>query len=125
MFQPCLPGIQCQLCHMMFSDQSAISAHYDAVHGKAEHPDARHPCHVCDRKFVERRNVKRHLAKAHGIGDLDREVFGPVLHVAEFDAQEIDDVIDPKDSRKWIMAGLRSTLNDLYKSGNRPCVDSW
>ena len=59
---------------MKFRDESAIRAHYFAAHvtGKADHPDARHPWDVCDRKFVDKRSVKRHLAKAHGIGDLDR-----------------------------------------------------
>jgi RHH-type transcriptional regulator, proline utilization regulon repressor / proline dehydrogenase / delta 1-pyrroline-5-carboxylate dehydrogenase len=28
-----------------------------------------------------------------GIGELEREIFGPVLHVAEFDAEQLDDVV--------------------------------
>ena len=31
-FQAWPPGIECQICHMTFSDQSTISAHYDTVH---------------------------------------------------------------------------------------------
>ena len=39
---------------------------------------------------------------------------------------EIDDVIDPLDSRKWIMAGLRSTPPPLPRHGKkRPCIDTW
>jgi RHH-type proline utilization regulon transcriptional repressor/proline dehydrogenase/delta 1-pyrroline-5-carboxylate dehydrogenase len=33
------------------------------------------------------------LIEVDGIGDLEREVFGPVLHVASFKAQDIDRVI--------------------------------
>jgi acetyl-CoA carboxylase carboxyltransferase component len=39
---------------------------------------------------------------------------------------EIDDVIDPAETRSWVMAGLRSlppaTLRTKKK---RPCVDTW
>ncbi|HLI78868.1 MAG TPA: hypothetical protein VKV03_02730, partial [Candidatus Binataceae bacterium] len=39
---------------------------------------------------------------------------------------EIDDVIDPLDSRKWIMAGLRSTPPPPPRHGKkRPCIDTW
>jgi acetyl-CoA carboxylase carboxyltransferase component len=39
---------------------------------------------------------------------------------------EIDDVIDPKDSRHWIMAALRSAPPPAPRSGKkRPCVDTW
>ena len=39
---------------------------------------------------------------------------------------EIDDVIDPLDSRKWIVAGLRSTPPKPPRTGKkRPNVDTW
>jgi len=39
---------------------------------------------------------------------------------------EIDDVIDPLDSRKWIVAGLRSTPPKTPRTGKkRPNVDTW
>jgi acetyl-CoA carboxylase carboxyltransferase component len=39
---------------------------------------------------------------------------------------EIDDVIDPFDSRKWIMAGLRSAPPLPPRHGKkRPCIDTW
>ena len=39
---------------------------------------------------------------------------------------EIDDVIDPSDSRKWIMAGLRSAPPVPPRHGKkRPCIDTW
>ncbi len=39
---------------------------------------------------------------------------------------EIDDVIDPLDSRKWITAGLRSSPPKAPRTGKkRPNVDSW
>jgi acetyl-CoA carboxylase carboxyltransferase component len=39
---------------------------------------------------------------------------------------EIDDVIDPADSRKWIMAALRSAPPSPPRTGKkRPCIDSW
>jgi acetyl-CoA carboxylase carboxyltransferase component len=39
---------------------------------------------------------------------------------------EIDDVIDPLDSRKWIVAGLRSTPSKAPRTGKkRPNIDTW
>jgi acetyl-CoA carboxylase carboxyltransferase component len=39
---------------------------------------------------------------------------------------EIDDVIDPAETRSWIMAGLRSLPPAKPRSGKkRPCVDTW
>jgi len=35
-----------------------------------------------------------HVYEIDGIGALDREVFGPILHVARFKAQDIDQVVD-------------------------------
>jgi acetyl-CoA carboxylase carboxyltransferase component len=39
---------------------------------------------------------------------------------------EFDDVIDPADSRKWILAALRSWSGPTPRTGKkRPCVDTW
>ncbi|HLJ88603.1 MAG TPA: carboxyl transferase domain-containing protein [Candidatus Angelobacter sp.] len=39
---------------------------------------------------------------------------------------EIDDVIDPSESRKWIMSALRSAPPlPLRTAKKRPCIDSW
>ena len=60
---------QCQLCLMTFSDESAISAHYDTAHAqrssRREHPDASYECKVCGKKFTRMNILKRHLATVH------------------------------------------------------------
>lgn len=39
---------------------------------------------------------------------------------------EIDDVIDPADSRQWIVSGLRAAPPPPARTGKkRPCVDTW
>jgi acetyl-CoA carboxylase carboxyltransferase component len=39
---------------------------------------------------------------------------------------ELDDVIDPADTRKWILAGLRSVPPPAPRTGKkRPFVDGW
>ena len=70
-------AIQCQICYMMFSDQSAISAHYDTAHAqrsnrppRPEHPDARHECEVCGRKFTAKKHLYRHMRTVHRVGDV-------------------------------------------------------
>ena len=66
-----MTGIQCQICHMVFSDQATINAHYGTVHAQSssrpEHPDARHECRVCGRKFTQLKNLTRHSKGAHGV----------------------------------------------------------
>ena len=77
-FQTSTVGIQCQICYMMFSDSTAINAHYDTAHAQSsgggkrpEHPDARHECEVCGRKFTQKKNLKLHLSTFHGVGDAE------------------------------------------------------
>jgi acetyl-CoA carboxylase carboxyltransferase component/biotin carboxyl carrier protein len=42
------------------------------------------------------------------------------------DVFEIDDVIDPADTRSWVMAGLRSLPAPIPRTGKkRACVDTW
>lgn len=38
---------------------------------------------------------------------------------------EIDDVIDPIDSRKWILTGLDSIPKEKYKDNNQRIIDTW
>jgi acetyl/propionyl-CoA carboxylase alpha subunit/acetyl-CoA carboxylase carboxyltransferase component len=39
---------------------------------------------------------------------------------------EIDNVIDPSETRRWIMAGLRSVPKPPARTGKkRPCIDTW
>ncbi|WP_114965904.1 bifunctional proline dehydrogenase/L-glutamate gamma-semialdehyde dehydrogenase PutA [Alkalilacustris brevis] len=48
-----------------------------------------------------------------GIQDLEREVFGPVLHIAEFDARRIDAVIDAVNASGYgLTFGLHSRIDD-------------
>ena len=39
---------------------------------------------------------------------------------------EVDEVIDPADTRRWMVAGLRSMPPVAPREGKkRPCVDGW
>ncbi len=39
---------------------------------------------------------------------------------------EIDNVIDPAETRRWIMAGLRSVPKPPARTAKkRPCIDTW
>jgi acetyl-CoA carboxylase carboxyltransferase component len=49
---------------------------------------------------------------------------GKAINVAS--TFEIDDVIDPAESRRWIVAGLRSCPPPPARTGKkRPCIDTW
>ena len=64
-------GIQCQICHMRFIDQSALNSHYDTVHAQnVAHPNAKYDCSVCSKKYTSAQNLRFHQAKSHGIGEL-------------------------------------------------------
>ena len=66
-------GIRCQLCHMMFGDQSAINAHYDTAHSerrRARPGEGTYECELCGNVLSEKSALKRHLSVVHGVGDV-------------------------------------------------------
>ncbi|MCC5991412.1 MAG: bifunctional proline dehydrogenase/L-glutamate gamma-semialdehyde dehydrogenase PutA [Rhodobacteraceae bacterium] len=58
--------------------------------------------------------------RVSGIGDLDREVFGPVLHVARFKARDLDRVIDDINAKGY---GLTFGLHTRIDSRVQHVVD--
>lgn len=53
------------------------------------------------------------LVEVDGIQDLEREVFGPVLHVATFKAQDIDKTVDAINDRGFgLTFGLHTRIDD-------------
>ncbi len=53
------------------------------------------------------------IVKVNGIADMEREVFGPVLHVATFKAQDIDKVVDDINARGYgLTFGLHTRIDD-------------
>jgi acetyl-CoA carboxylase carboxyltransferase component len=49
---------------------------------------------------------------------------GKAVNTATF--FEFDDVIDPADTRRWLMAGLQSAPPPAARTGKkRPCIDTW
>lgn len=53
------------------------------------------------------------LIEVGGIGDLDREVFGPVLHVARFKARDLGKVVEDVNARGFgLTFGLHTRIDD-------------
>ncbi len=53
------------------------------------------------------------LVRVDGIDDLEREVFGPVLHVARFRARDLDRVVDAINARGYgLTFGLHTRIDD-------------
>jgi RHH-type proline utilization regulon transcriptional repressor/proline dehydrogenase/delta 1-pyrroline-5-carboxylate dehydrogenase len=53
------------------------------------------------------------LVEVDGIEDLEREVFGPVLHMASFKAQDIDKTVDAINARGFgLTFGLHTRIDD-------------
>jgi acetyl-CoA carboxylase carboxyltransferase component len=48
---------------------------------------------------------------------------GKAINIASY--MEIDSVIDPADTRKWIMRGLKSVKPDAGDRKHKPYIDSW
>ncbi len=60
------------------------------------------------------------LIMLNGIEELEREVFGPVLHVATFKAGEIDDVIDAVNATGYgLTFGLHSRIDERVEQVSR------
>ncbi|WP_193142834.1 bifunctional proline dehydrogenase/L-glutamate gamma-semialdehyde dehydrogenase PutA [Meridianimarinicoccus sp. MJW13] len=53
------------------------------------------------------------IVKVGGIADMEREIFGPVLHVATFKADQIDNVVDAINARQYgLTFGLHTRIDD-------------
>lgn len=53
------------------------------------------------------------LIRVDGIGDLAREIFGPVLHIATFNANELDTVVDDINATGYgLTFGLQTRIDD-------------
>ncbi|MCG6891927.1 MAG: bifunctional proline dehydrogenase/L-glutamate gamma-semialdehyde dehydrogenase PutA [Gammaproteobacteria bacterium] len=53
------------------------------------------------------------VIKVNGIADMEREIFGPVLHVASFKARDIDRVVDAINARGYgLTFGLHTRIDD-------------
>jgi RHH-type proline utilization regulon transcriptional repressor/proline dehydrogenase/delta 1-pyrroline-5-carboxylate dehydrogenase len=53
------------------------------------------------------------VVKVKGIEDMEREIFGPVLHVATFKARDIDKVVDAINDRAYgLTFGLHTRIDD-------------
>jgi RHH-type proline utilization regulon transcriptional repressor/proline dehydrogenase/delta 1-pyrroline-5-carboxylate dehydrogenase len=74
---------------------------------------------IADGRLIERleapesgRFVAPHLFRVSGIEELEREIFGPVLHVATFEADEIDGVIGAINARGYgLTFGLHTRID--------------
>jgi RHH-type transcriptional regulator, proline utilization regulon repressor / proline dehydrogenase / delta 1-pyrroline-5-carboxylate dehydrogenase len=66
------------------------------------------------------------VVRVNGIGQIEREIFGPVLHVARFDADRIDDVLEEVNTAGYgLTFGLHTRIDrrvqqvvDTIKVGN-------
>ncbi len=70
--------------------------------------------------------IAPHCFRVKGIEDLDHEIFGPILHIARFDAHQIDQVVDTINARGYgLTFGLHTRIDarvqqviDRAASGN-------
>jgi RHH-type proline utilization regulon transcriptional repressor/proline dehydrogenase/delta 1-pyrroline-5-carboxylate dehydrogenase len=59
------------------------------------------------------RFVPPHVLKVKGIREMEREIFGPVLHVATYDVERIDDVISDINGRGYgLTFGVHTRIED-------------
>lgn len=59
-------------------------------------------------------------------GQLVAQAYAPGSALNAAHVFEVDDVIDPADTRRWLLVGLRSAPPPLPRDGKkRPCIDTW
>ncbi|MBI1619361.1 bifunctional proline dehydrogenase/L-glutamate gamma-semialdehyde dehydrogenase PutA [Aquamicrobium zhengzhouense] len=59
------------------------------------------------------RFVPPHIFRVDGIAEMDREMFGPILHVATFDAEDLDDVIKDINAKGYgLTFGLHTRIDE-------------
>ncbi len=61
--------IKCEMCDKMLAGQDSHRRHMFSVHNVGTSP---HTCHVCGKQFYKPYEVKEHLAKDHGLGEVTR-----------------------------------------------------
>ncbi len=60
--------------------------------------------------------VGPHIFRVSGIAEMEREMFGPILHVATFEADEIDEVIADINARQYgLTFGLHTRIDTRVK----------
>ncbi|MGR3660155.1 MAG: bifunctional proline dehydrogenase/L-glutamate gamma-semialdehyde dehydrogenase PutA [Paracoccaceae bacterium] len=53
------------------------------------------------------------IIRVSGIADLEKEIFGPVLHIATFNAEDIDDIVDAINASGYgLTFGMHSRIDD-------------
>ena len=68
-------GIKCQICHVVFLNQSAITDHYNSEHSGlaiahyAQRGQGAHACDVCDKRYTTKQSLQRHMATVHAVGE--------------------------------------------------------
>jgi RHH-type proline utilization regulon transcriptional repressor/proline dehydrogenase/delta 1-pyrroline-5-carboxylate dehydrogenase len=61
--------------------------------------------------------VAPHLFRVNGINDLEREIFGPILHVATFKARDIEKVVDDVNARGFgLTFGLHTRVDERIET---------
>jgi len=57
------------------------------------------------------------VIRVNGIADLQEEIFGPVLHVATYDADDIDSIVDDINAKGYgLTFGLHTRIDDRVES---------
>jgi RHH-type proline utilization regulon transcriptional repressor/proline dehydrogenase/delta 1-pyrroline-5-carboxylate dehydrogenase len=60
--------------------------------------------------------VAPHIFRVSGIAEMEREIFGPILHVASFEADEIDKVVADINARRYgLTFGLHTRIDARVK----------
>src|SRR5690606_2943651 len=64
----------------------------------------------------EGRFVAPHIFRVDGIGEMEREMFGPILHVASFEADDIDKVISDINAKGYgLTFGLHTRIEARFQ----------
>ena len=100
--------VSCDMCNKTFASLNTLKSHQKYAHSTERNEQ----CTYCDKKFKQKRDLRIHLARIHGV-DLLTEKYGESYEKAVFDCEKCESTFGYK---KNLDAHIRSKHSSSVES---------